>query len=50
MEIQTVLRRLRFELYDAIWEGNDSEEARLQREIRRLEMLVSYGETYDLPF
>ena len=48
MEIAAELRRLRRELNDALWQGDDATE--LERTIARLEFLQSLGETHDLPF
>lgn len=49
-EIQSTLRWLRHELNEAIWNADKDEEARLVKEIGRLEMLTSYGETHDVSF
>lgn len=50
VEIAPALRRLREDLNEARWVEDADIEAIITREIDRLEMLESYGETYDLPF
>lgn len=50
VEIAPVLRRLRESLNEARWQDDGDRESVISREIERLEMLVEYGETYDLPF
>ena len=48
MSIAIKLRRLRDALIDAEWEGDGGLAAALRKEIERLEMLQSMGETYDV--
>ncbi len=50
MSIAIMLRRLRDALIDAEWNGDGGLAAGLRKEIERLEMLQSMGETYDLPY
>jgi hypothetical protein len=40
--------RVRRALQDALWDGDVDRAAVLQRELERLEMLQSYGETHDV--
>lgn len=46
--IWQALKHLRDALIEAEWEGLDSLAAVYRREIVRLEMLQSYGETHDV--
>ena len=48
MSIAIMLRRLRDALIDAEWNGDGGLAAGLRKEIERLEMLQSMGETYDV--
>ena len=41
------IMRIRRELDNALWDGDTNRAAVLQRELDRLEMLQSYGETHD---
>ena len=41
------IMRIRRELDNALWDGDTDRAAILQRELDRLEMLQSYGETHD---
>jgi len=42
------ITRLRREIQDALWDGDAERAAALSRELARLEMLRSYGETHDV--
>jgi hypothetical protein len=42
------LMRVRREIQDALWAGDVDRAAALYRELERLEMLQSYGETHDV--
>lgn len=42
------IMRVRRELDNALWDGDVDRAAVLQRELKRLEMLQSYGETHDV--
>ena len=50
IEIDTSLRHAKRLLVDAEWNGDEEAEKSLRREIERLEMLKSYGETHDVPW
>ena len=45
--IPLTIARLRREIQDALWDGDAERAAALSRELERLEMLQSYGETWD---
>lgn len=50
-EIESSLRWLRKKLNDAVWNMDSDEELRIDREIRRLEVLRDrYKETHDVSF
>ncbi len=42
------IMRVRREIQDALWAGDADRAAALYRELERLEMLQSYGETHDV--
>ena len=42
------IMRVRREIQDALWQGDADRAAALYRELDRLEMLQSYGETHDV--
>jgi len=46
--ILLTITRLRREIQDALWDGDAERAAALSRELARLEMLQSYGETHDV--
>jgi hypothetical protein len=46
--IPLTITRLRREIQDALWNGDAERAAALSRELARLEMLQSYGETWDV--
>lgn len=46
--IWSEIMRLRREINEAFWDGDTDRAAALCRELERLEMLQSYGETYDV--
>jgi len=48
--IPLTIARLRREIQDALWDGDADRAAALSRELARLEMLQSYGETWDENF
>jgi hypothetical protein len=48
--IAALLRRLRAYLIEAEWVDNKEWAASLRRDIARLEMLQSYGETHDVDY
>jgi hypothetical protein len=45
--IPLTITRLRREIQDALWDSDAERAAALSRELARLEMLQSYGETWD---
>jgi hypothetical protein len=45
--IPLTIARLRREIQNALWDGDAMRAAALSRELERLEMLQSYGETWD---
>jgi hypothetical protein len=45
--ISLTITRLRRDIQDALWDGDAERAAALSRELARLEMLQSYGETWD---
>jgi len=47
--IWSEIARLQKELNEALWEGDKALSATLSRELERLRMLESYGETHDAP-
>lgn len=49
-EISSELRKARCKLQDAIWEEDEEAQAALRREIERLEIKISLGETYEYRF
>ena len=48
--IPLTIARLRREIQDAFWDGDAMRAAALSRELARLEMLQSYGETWDVEY
>jgi hypothetical protein len=48
--IWQALKHLRDALIEAEWEGDNGLADGIRRQIQRLEMLQSYGETHDLPY
>jgi len=42
------IMRVRREIQDALWAGDVDRAAALYRELERLELLQSYGETHDV--
>ena len=49
-EILAELKKARCKLQDAIWEEDEEAQAALRREIERLEIKISLGETYEYRF
>lgn len=47
-DIERELRYAKSQLHDAFWEENEEMQRALQRQIDRLEMLLSLGERYDI--